>query len=402
MMKYYALFLFVLTVFFACQKNDFSVEQVGLDIYNEVFDPTLYVTIQSTAYTSKIPDYLKTVGMQDPVFSATKVGLGRVLFYDKSLSRDRSISCASCHQQKLAFSDNVAFSPGVEGRIGARNAIPLGNVTSFAAHYTSIDGQTPALLWDHRATNISEQSPFAFTNPLEMDMTMPEVITRIKEKPYYAQLWKVAFGDFDVNKAQILTALNEFVGAIRSYNSRFDKAMIATAGDVTGITDTVVAQVYYGSDTSIITTLPFLSESEFRGLNLFVDNCSKCHSPIRPFQEVFAACTGLEVEYKDQGLGGITGHTSDNGIFKSPPLRNIGLTAPYMHDGRFKNLKEVVEFYNSGVKDHTNLHPLLRDNNGAPIRLHLTPQEKTDLVAFLHTLTDESIKYDSRFSNPFK
>lgn len=404
MMKYFTLLLLVIVIFFACQKKDFSVEQVGTDGYEELFDidPEVFFNIQKNSYTTELPEYLKVVGMRNPALSNVMVGLGRVLFYDKNLSRDRSIACASCHQQKFAFSDNVAFSPGVEGRLSNRNAMPLGNVTSFAAHYSVINSQVPSLLWDCRATNISEQSPFAFMNPLEMDMPMPEVIARIKENPYYSFLWKEAFGDFDVTKAQVLTALNQFVGAIRSYNSPFDRAMTANAGDISGTTDTIVTQIYYGTETTIITTLPFFSQSEFRGLRLFVDNCSKCHSPIRPFQEVFAACTGLEKEYKDQGLGSITGRASDNGVFKSPPLRNITLTAPYMHDGRFKTLEEVVEFYNSGIQDHPNLDPLLRDGKGAPKRLKLTAQQKTDLVTFMHMLTDESIKYDTRFSNPFK
>ncbi len=113
------------------------------------------------------------------------------------------------------------------------------------------------------------------------------------------------------------------------------------------------------------------------------------------------ACNGLDLEYGDKGLGSITGNPADNGVFKSPSLRNIALTAPYMHDGRFKTLNDVVEFYSTGVQDHPNLHPAMRAANGSA-RLNLSTQEKADLVAFLHTLTDDFLKTDERFSNPFK
>ncbi|MCC6460824.1 MAG: c-type cytochrome [Saprospiraceae bacterium] len=357
----------------------------------------------SVSYASAIPAYLKVVGMQDPVFLDEKVVLGRVLFYDKNLSRDRTISCASCHKQTLAFSDNVAFSVGIDGQLSHRNAMPLANVTSFAAHYSSISGQGPTLLWDHRAADVATQAPLAFTNSREMDLTMAEVISRVKEQPYYAYLWKQAYGNFEVTEAALLESLSEFVGAIRSYDSKFDRALIVSSGQLS-VTDTVVTHLYYQDTTitTITTSLPFFNQKEFTGLRLFVDNCSKCHSPIRPFQEVFMACNGLETKYVDKGLSAITGQISDEGVFKSPPLRNIALTAPYMHDGRFKTLAEVVEFYNSQVKNHPNLHPSLRDEAGGVKRMHLSTDQKEALIAFLHTLSDEKMTKDARFSNPFK
>jgi cytochrome c peroxidase len=145
---------------------------------------------------------------------------------------------------------------------------------------------------------------------------------------------------------------------------------------------------------------PGFSSRENNGRDLFVANCSKCHSPIRAFQDVFEACNGLDLEYVDQGRGKLTGNASDNGVFKAPSLRNIAVTAPYMHDGRFKTLEEVIEFYSTGVKNHPNLHPQML-HNGDP-NLHLSTQQKQDLIAFLKTLTDNKLATDYRFSNPFK
>ena len=402
------LLLFAL-VLFACQKNDFQVvREEDADFRDRLSDfqekqaVETYLNLKPASYVSAIPAYLKAVGMRDPVFSDEKVVLGRVLFYDKNLSRDRTISCASCHKQARAFSDNVAFSTGIGGQLSQRNAMPLGNVSSFAAHYSAIGGQGPTLLWDHRAADVATQASLAFSNTREMDLSMEEVSRRVTEQPYYAYLWKQAYGEFNVTEAKILECISEFVGAIRSNNSRFDQALIQSSGNL-NLTDTMVFNIYYGDTIgTTLPSLPPLSQQEFRGLRLFVDNCSKCHSPIRPFQEVFMACNGLAKQYIDKGLGAITGESTDEGVFKSPPLRNIALTAPYMHDGRFKTLTEVVEFYNSQVQNHPNLHPFLRDETGDVKRLHLSDGQKKELVAFLHTLTDTYSTTDVRFSNPFK
>jgi len=360
-------------------------------------------------YQRKIPDYLRALGMESPQTDNLKAGLGRVLFYDKNLSKDRTISCASCHKQEKAFSDDVAFSTGIEDRQTARNSMPLANTASFSAHHSTINGAIPLLLWDERATSVAEQSRLAFANPDEMGLSMPEVVARVKEQPYYPYLWKQVFGNFDVTENQVLECLSEFVGAIGSHNSKLDFALVQVSGNIEFSqidADTLITIAYYNpSDTTTTITvtisgLPGFNESENRGRDIFVANCSKCHSPIRPFQEVFAACNGLDESYTDQGLGALTGNPADNGVFKSPSLRNIALTGPYMHDGRFKNLRQVIDFYSDGVKNHPNLHPLMLRGNDP--NLHLNAQQKQDLLAFLHTLTDLEICTDSNFSNPFR
>lgn len=370
----------------------------------------LHLPPNSDNYGLKLPNYLLALGMQPQPIDNGKATLGRVLFYDKNLSRDRSISCASCHKQALAFSDNEAFSRGIEGRHSLRNAMPLSNVASVSAHYRGINGkEAPVFLWDNRAASIAELSKMAFGNENEMGLTMPQVVERVAALPYYPYLWEKTYGEQAITEARVLECLSEFVKAMGSYNSPLDRSLEQASGNINQTAqDTLVVQIYYdttgiptsGTVTTIVKRrLPGLSNLEDDGRRLFVAKCTKCHSPVRPFQEVFEACNGLEMEYKDNGKGDLTKRGADNGVFKSPPLRNIALTAPYMHDGRFKTLEEVVEFYSTGVKDHPNLHPTMRDEQGRP-GFHFSPDDKKALLAFLHTLTDRTIAQDQRFSDP--
>ena len=395
-----AFFLFL----FACQKSEFITREEKNTLPEHIADFEAWLDLPPTlvSYKRTLPKYLQAVGVNPLPVSDAKATLGRVLFYDKNLSLDRTIACASCHKQSNAFSDNVAFSTGINGLKGSRNAMPIANVASFSAHYNELNGVRPHLLWDNRAANVAEQSRMAFLNDHEMGMTMAGVAARIKELSYYPYLWNETFGNFEVTEEQVFECMTAFVGAIGVHDSKLDKALEAASGNINfGGADTIVSAVYYGADTTILPFgLPGFTVAENRGRDIFVANCSKCHSPIRAFQEVFEACTGLEQQYADQGKGKLTGNSADNGIFKSPSLRNIALTAPYMHDGRFKTLEEVVEFYNTGVKNHPNLHPEMRHNGS--LALQLTGQEKADLVAFLHTLTDYDIQADKRFANPFK
>ncbi|MDX2135616.1 MAG: cytochrome c peroxidase [Saprospiraceae bacterium] len=355
-------------------------------------------------FKSPIPDYLVSMGLIPRQIDDKKATLGRVLFYDKNLSADKTISCASCHRQDKAFSDVSAVSTGIFGQKTLRNSSPLANTVHFQTHYQAVNGAQPLLFWDHRASDVRHQSAQTFENPLEMGMPMHEVVARVRSLSHYPYLWKQAFGHFEPTEAELLESLEAFVGAMGAGNSRFDQAMTATAGIVPeGFTvDTIITMMYYGttpSDTTIITLpvlVPGFTVSETRGLRIFVDNCSNCHSPIRTFQEVFAACNGLDADYHDEGLGAVTGRPEDMGVFKSPSLRNIALTAPYMHDGRFKTLDEVVNFYSVQVASHPNLHPSMKKN------LVLSMEQRADLVAFLHTLTDVSITKDEDFKSPFK
>lgn len=415
-----AIYLFgLLALAAACsKKDDFRVDETpyaNAIMQRELFRAHLNLPEnEPLSYQRKLPNYLRSLGMEAKPVNNWKATLGRVLFYDKNLSSDRTVSCASCHRQSLAFSDNKEVSRGIGGQLGTRNSQPLANVATFSGHYRPMNGlSAPLLLWDNRALGVEEQAKIAFENPHEMNLTMPQVVERIRERPYYQYIWGTIYGDFEPKEAQVLECLAEFVGAMGSHNSKLDVGLEMAQGqlDALDFPDTFdIVTVYYGDpsqppvviDTVVIPRpgIPNLTPNENEGRKLFVANCTKCHAALRPVQEVFAACNGLETNYKDPGLGGLTGNPADVGVFKSPSLRNIALTAPYMHDGRFKTLEEVVNFYSTGVQDHPNLHPFLRRDGN--LKLNLTPQQKADLVAFLKTMTDPSVAWDTRFSNPFK
>jgi cytochrome c peroxidase len=383
----------------ACRKNEWVVQETPNDTADiQALETTLNIWLEKLpSYEMVLPKYLVTLGMQTRPVNQYKATLGRVLFYDKNLSRDRTISCASCHKQSNAFSDHTAFSKGTGNNTTHRNSPPLANVANFYAHYNLAGSRNPLLFWDGRAVDVEEQSRQTFANPVEMGIEMSEVVERIKELPYYAYLWKQTYSDSEITEKRVLESLAEFVETMSSCNSKLDKAMENANGDLNSSgNDTIITNVYYASTV----ILPVLNLNEDRGRVLFVTNCSKCHSPIRPFQAVMEACNGLDESYTDQGLGALTGNPADHGVFKSPSLRNIALTAPYMHDGRFKTLEEAVEFYSTGVKNHPNLHSEMK-KNGEP-NFHFTEQEKKDLVAFLKTFTDDSFILGERFSNPFK
>lgn len=384
-----------------CQREQPFITQVIEDAefqeWKAVEDAINLPVYGDNYYEQKLPAFLLTLGLRPATAPAHKAVLGRVLFYDKNLSRDRSTSCASCHKPERAFSDNVAQSRGIEGQRTLRNTPPLANVAHFNAHYASINGKKPQLMWDERAQDVSTQSRMTFANPHEMGMTMKEVVERVREAPYYAWLWKQAYGSKEVQEEQVLECLQHFVGSIGAYNTRLDKALAAVNGK---IDSTNIINIYYVQQDTV-TLDGSLTKFESMGLRLFTTHCSKCHSAIRTTQEVFAACNGLDMTYKDNGIGSLTNKNTDMGVFKSPSLRNIALTAPYMHDGRFNTLEEVVEFYSTGVKKHPNLHKEMRRKNG-DTRLNLTAMEKRALVDFLNMLTDETPGNDKRFSDPFK
>ncbi len=327
--------------------------------------------------------------------------LGRVLFYDKNLSKDGTISCGSCHKQEYAFGDNAAVSKGVFDRSGDRNSIALMSVTSFASQYgTDLNGPTgKRFFWDNRAETAPAQSRGSMTNPKEMDMSMAEIVAAVEAQPYYAPLFKKAFDDTNVSEDRVTQAIAEFVNSIGSLNSRFDLA--AKANQDKGLFDVV--------------NLPFsdFSVQENKGKSLYMLHCGSCHGfdqvnlPTATGPNGFPivldhTSNGLDADPVDKGVGAFTGRSEDQGTFKVPSLRNIAKSAPYMHDGRFNTLEEVVEHYNSGIQPHVNLNPLLRDLDGSPKRLNLSNDDKQALVAFLKTLTDDKVLADVRFSNPFK
>ncbi len=308
--------------------------------------------------------------------------LGRVLFYDKILSANNTVSCASCHVQERGFADENTLSIGFEGGLTGRNSMGLAN----ARYYDN-----GRFFWDERANTLEEQVLMPIQDQVEMGLTLTELVSKIQAQDYYQPLFTDAFGSSDVTTDRISLALSQFVRSMVSYESPYDIGLIAVNGN---------------EDDDF----PNFSELENLGKDLFFSNrtqCSNCHETAT-FSGDQARNNGLDAVLTDLGVGGVTGNNNDQGEFKVNSLRNIALTGPYMHDGRFATLQEVVEFYNNGIQNSPGLDNRLRvggggrgNNNGAVRRMNLNGQEIDALVAFLNTLTDESFTADVKYSDPF-
>jgi cytochrome c peroxidase len=303
--------------------------------------------------------------------------LGRVLFYDKRLSTNQTISCSSCHQREHGFADARRFSTGFNGGSTARNAMGLSNARWYQRRH---------FFWDERANTLEDQVLMPIQNAVEMGMTLEALTNRLGAEPFYTNLFARAFGSPDVTSGRISLALAQFVRSIISTRSKYDAGLPVNFSNFTP-QENLGRQIFFGQ--------------------VGVATCAACHGTDNFVPGPNINNNGLEFPYTDNGLGGITGLPRDNGLFKVPSLRNIELTAPYMHDGRFATLEEVVEFYNSGVVANPNLSPPLRVPTppgappGPPLRLNLTTPQKAALVAFLKTLTDTSVTTDPKFSDPF-
>lgn len=313
--------------------------------------------------------------------------IGRILFYDKELSVDKTKSCASCHDPKLAFSDNQAFSLGVNGMLTDRNSIALG---SFGGRTGNGGGYLPSnsfftsdLFWDGRAKNTEEQLTATLENPLEMGMTMELLEERVKAQPYYQILFK-KYGFSNMTHTEIKLLLSHFLSGITSKNSKFDDSF-----------DFVKSQSSFSSwqlrnDPTLILLQQFPNYSSEQNLGKFLysENCMSCHG-----------IGGTNVKFAYNGLAP-TG-VDDYRKFRVPPLRNIEVTGPYMHDGRFETLEEVVDFYNSGMESYVNLHSNLKEDD-EPKQFNFSEEEKNALIEFLKTFTDDKLLNDEKFTNPFK
>ncbi len=320
----------------------------------------------------------------DNVITDQAATLGRVLFYDQQLSRNNTVACASCHHQDAGFSDPRRRSVGFEGGQTGRNAMGLANL-----RYSRVRGGDPGFFWDERAATLEAQVLVPIQDPLEMGMTLPQVEQRLASLPYYPPLFEAAYGSPEVTSERIARAVSNFLRSMVSLDSRFDRAV---AGEIV------------------------LAEQEQLGRSLFIDGiggigefgCAHCHVP-PSFNMPLAMNNGLDLKYLDGGLGLLSRPSNDpftpsnDGKFKAPSLRNVELTAPYMHDGRFKTLEQVVEHYSAGVHPHPNVALAFESDGESSVRsgFGFTSQQKAALVAFLRTLTDNQLVSDPRFSDPF-
>jgi cytochrome c peroxidase len=370
-------------LFISCKKDNEGT--------NSTPDPVAAVlNLPATSFNyanQTLPAYLASPPIQGQINTPASnpitdngATLGRVLFYDKNLSLNNTISCASCHKQTNAFSDPVAKSQGFNGGLTGRNSMSLIN----AAYYPN-----GRFFWDQRAATLEDQTLMPIQDLVEMGMTLSTLETKLKNLAYYPPLFQKAFGNSEITSDKIAKALSQFVRSIVSHQSKYD------AGRAT-----------FPAAPAPPPNAPFpnFTAQENRGKEIFlspIGGCAPCHG-----SETFTAPqeknNGLDLTTTDRGFGAVVSNTNLDATFKVTTLRNVELTAPYMHDGRFNTLEQVVEHYSSGVKNHPNLSPQLRLPNGQPRLANLTAQDKAALVGFLKTLTDNTLAAETKYSNPFK
>ena len=361
----------VVTVVYS--QDQLQTLQASLNLDDELVD-----------YAIKLPSHIANQGANTSTIDNHKALLGRVLFYDNKLSQNDAVNCSSCHDQSKAFSDDVAFSKGFNDEHTKRNSLALGAVVSFEASYENPGGSRSLFFWDERAETIQEQSTLTIQDNIEMGMSFTELVPKLQSVDYYDVLFTKAYGDDNVTEGRITDALEEFVNSMVSANSKFDQGVIANNGNSFG-------------------NLPNFTAQENQGRQLYADNCSGCHGHDLVSLSRASANNGLDLVYEDKGRYEITQSNSDKGVFKVPVLRNIELTGPYMHDGRFATLEDVVDHYSDNIQAHPNLDFQLQEGfNGTPRQMNFSDDKKEALVAFLKTLTDYDFIADSRFNNPFK
>ncbi|HSI89917.1 MAG TPA: cytochrome c peroxidase, partial [Adhaeribacter sp.] len=288
-----------------------------------------------------------------------------------------TMSCGTCHQQKHAFTDGQAVIAGVDGINGTRSTMALINLA-----------WDKNLMWDGKFKSLEDQVKGPIENPVEMHQTMARGVNKLQNTETYPKLFQRVFGSKIITEENIMKAIAQFERTLISGNSKYDQYLMGkyvfTPEEEAG------RQLFFD---------PHLRPGTSRSAN-----CFDCHGGFNLSRNTLAN-NGLDSEFKDPGLGGVTGKSTDMGKFKAPTLRNIELTAPYMHDGRFATLEDVLNHYNTGVKkDSPNLHiEMLFSNTGNPQhQLDLTQTEITQVIAFLKTLTDHEFVTNPAFSDPFQ
>ncbi len=354
--KLFGLVLIVMVGLSSCRKLD-----------DHEYDPSLYTLEHGELPPPTIPE--------DNPLTKEGVKLGQMLFYETAMSRNNTIACGSCHLQENAFSDPRTFSLGVDDLPGKRHAMSAVNLIY----------NTNGFFWDGRAELLRDQALMPIEDHLEMDENLESVVSKLRAKEIYRAQFIRAFGTEEINALKISLALEQFMNSIVSYNSKYDKFL---RGEAT------------------------LTDAEERGRVLFFAeynpffplvtgaDCHHCHGT-KTFEIDKYKNNGLDSDasFTDLGREEVTGDPDDRGKFKIPTLRNVEVTAPYMHDGRFQTLEEVVEHYNSGLHASSTLDVTLENTRATG--LMLDAQEKADLVAFLKTLTDHDMLANADYASPF-
>ena len=364
MRKFLSLLALISIILISCDKNESqNTEPEELAVY----DTSAYILNTSYFPEAPIPE--------DNLLTQQKVELGKMLFYEPMLSKDATQNCADCHLQLDGFSDTRRFSEGVEGLEGKRQAMVIFNM---AWHNNSF-------FWDGRAKTLREQSLMPIQDPLEMNETLENVVAKLEESKIYKDQFIRAFGDDEISSERMGLAMEQFMMTLLSLNSKYDQFLLGTAS---------------------------LSESETRGKDLFFTEfdptgqqkggeCFHCHAGVN-FTNNQYMNNGLdyEADFADDGYSSVTENPADRAKFKVPSLRNITVTAPYMHDGRFETLNQVLEHYNRHVKASSTIDEAMQYNLDPGLQLN--EQDISDLKAFLLTLTDESFLNNPEYASPFE
>lgn len=348
-------FLVILMVLVGCKKN--KVE----------FEPT--------PYKLEIPSHFPSMPIPaDNPMTVEGVALGRMLFYEKRLSLDNSISCASCHAPQNAFSDSNPFSTGVNGAVGNRNSMALVNL-----------GWQQFFFWDGRAKTLEEQILEPIPNPVEMHQSWEDAIAKLYADVNYRNAFYKAFGEQGIDRMKASKALAQFLRTMISGNSKFD----------------IMYKIENSLPLNSIDQQVNITPAEWAGYDLFKSlngaDCFHCHNgPLMQVQKF--SNNGLDNNFTDLGRMHVTGNSNDKGKFKVPTLRNIELSGPYMHDGRFQTLDEVIEHYSSGIVQSPTIDPLIEFASQGGVQL--SSEQKDLLKQFLKTLTDYRFIQNPAFQPP--
>jgi cytochrome c peroxidase len=317
-----------------------------------------------TPYTLVIPKGLPAMAIPatNPM-TVEGVALGRKLFYDPILSRNLKMSCGSCHNQAYAFCDsNKQYSTGIDNVAGTRNAMNIINL-----------GYQKQFFWDGGAASLEDQVIGPIQNPVEMHEDLASAIRKLNANAEYPALFKKVFGGDSINTPMLMKAVAQFERTLISGNSKYDK--------------------YKRGELS-------LTAQEMNGMSLYEDgakgDCTHCHTLGSTFSDFVYRNNGVDSIFTDPGRYKITLIASDSGKFKTPSLRNIALTAPYMHDGRFATLQQCLAHYNTGFHYARYLDPVMEVRQKGT----MTTQDMADIIAFLNTLTDTEFVHNPAFAKP--
>ena len=356
MKKYFLLLLLFSILFVSCSNKDNTIE--------EEYTPIPYLLEVPELFQQKLIAPL--IPTNNPL-TEEGIALGKKLFFDKKLSKDNTQSCASCHNPRNSFTDSLRFSLGVDGLPGSRNSMPLFNLAwNFNDKFA----------WDGKELSLERQALEPVRNPIEMHSSWSNVTLRLQQDQEYPKMFLNAFGTERIDSALVTKAIAQFERTLISGNAKFDQYLLGNTS---------------------------LNQQELNGFTIFMSedkgDCFHCHgsnnNPLWTDNDFHN--NGLDASFSDLGLGAVTGDPNDNGKFKSPSLRNLVYTAPYMHDGRFSTLEEVINHYSEGLQNSSTIDPLMKKVNQGGVQL--TPLEKADLKAFLITLTDDDFINNPSFQN---